>query len=474
MNFRKKFLWIVILFTLAFCLFSCGSQPGDNTPCDEHVDENEDNICDVCEEKIEDTQGNGPREVKLFENGLPVFQFILDSDLPITIRTELYNISKKIKNATGVSVEILPEDIGTPADYEVLIGNVETRGEEYKYDYRKLGPKGQAIEIVGTKIIIAGGSESAFLDLLDVFVEDFLKFDGNDLTEENVTVTEELRLYEPQKSFRITSLSVGDASVKDFSIVISDENQIAMNAAKEIQNAMYTYAGYWLPIVNQSDAQSTENAIVIKVLPKDGVSDGYKLYVDSSSIVFEIMYDNKLLEKVNDFLATIKLKSGDVKLTASTVNKTENIRVISYQDKSFGIDNTGATDASVQIKALHDYANMYGHDVVAGGGKYYIGAGNGSESIIIKTNTDWTGAEFIIDDRNLAYDSDAANAVIIRIDPDNKTVVHNSKSELVQKINAAIEAGEVNFSELDNFFGYEPGYPCLLHPVNNTHKIYIR
>ena len=471
----KKFLMLLLVLTLAFCLFSCGSQTGDNTPCDEHVDENEDNICDVCEEKIEDTQGNGPREVKLFEDGLPVFQFVLDTELPTTIRLELNSIVKKIKKATGVSVEIFPENVGTPTEYEVLIGNVETRGEEYEYNYYRLGAKGKEIKIVGTKLIIAGGSEDSTLDLLDVFFEDFLKMDGDVLTEENVTVTEESCFYEPQTSFRISSISVGDTLMENHTIIVDKTNSVAYNAAVNIQADFYTYVGYWLPIVNQSDAQSTENAIVIKVLPKDGVSDGYKLYVDGASIVFEIMYDNKLLEKVNDFLAPIKLKSGDVKLTASTVNKTENIRVISYQDKSFGIDNTGETDASVQIKALHDYANMYGHDVKAGGGTYLIGPGNGSSPIVIKTNTDWTDAKFIIDDRYIEANTPAANASIITIGSSARARSYGADHEYVQEINRQIEEnGGIDFPSLTNFFGFTFDCTSMVRVKNNNHKVYIR
>lgn len=42
----KKILIIVLALTLVFALVSCGE-------CDEHIDENGDNICDECGEKIE-------------------------------------------------------------------------------------------------------------------------------------------------------------------------------------------------------------------------------------------------------------------------------------------------------------------------------------------------------------------------------------------------------------------------------------
>lgn len=470
---KKIFIPLVIL-TLVLCLYSCGG----NNPCETHVDDNSDNVCDACGEAVGNNESDAS-EVKLVENGKPVFGFVIDSKMPTTVRLEINDIAKSIKKATGIEIKVsMDNDNSEESDYEVLVGNVKSRGEECEYDYHTLGPKGKAIKIVGTKLILAGGSEDMFLEIIEAFAEDILKLDGNELTENNVTATLDDCFDEPQTEYRITSLSVGDVSMRGHRIIIDMNNPAAVESANLIQTNLYSFSGYWLPIVDEKAATSRENAIVIKILEKDGVSEGYKLYVSDSSIIFEIMYDNKLAEKVAEFLAPIKLKSGDVKLTSS-LNKTENIRVITYQgyfkNKGQTIDNTGMSDVSPQIKEVHAYANKYGHDVKAEKGKYLIGPANGSEPIVIMTNTDFTGAEFIVDDRNIEANTPAADSSIIIIGRSYNISYVGDTHESVKKINNAIkEAGEISFPELTNFFGLTFSGTTMIRVRNTEHKNYIR
>lgn len=84
--------------------------------------------------------------------------------------------------------------------------------------------------------------------------------------------------------------------------------------------------------------------------------------------------------------------------------------VITYEDYDAAGD--GVTDDYAAIKAAHDFANSLAADgyinVVVRADEdatYYIGAHNGyasGEQIVIKTNTDWRGATFIIDDGELS------------------------------------------------------------------------
>lgn len=66
---------------------------------------------------------------------------------------------------------------------------------------------------------------------------------------------------------------------------------------------------------------------------------------------------------------------------------------------AFGAKGDGIADDFAAIRAAHAYANAHGLPVHADeGAKYYIGPG---ETAVIRTDTDWTGAVFIIDDRKL-------------------------------------------------------------------------
>ena len=68
--------------------------------------------------------------------------------------------------------------------------------------------------------------------------------------------------------------------------------------------------------------------------------------------------------------------------------------------RQFGAVGDGKTDDMSAIVAAHAYANEHGLPVSAtAGDTYYIGGKN--QTAIITTNTDWTGARFILDDLEL-------------------------------------------------------------------------
>ena len=73
-------------------------------------------------------------------------------------------------------------------------------------------------------------------------------------------------------------------------------------------------------------------------------------------------------------------------------------KIVFYTD--FGAIGDGTTDDLAAISAAHKYANLHGLSVKADSGKtFYIGVA--SEGAVIKTDTDFTGASFIIDDRDV-------------------------------------------------------------------------
>jgi len=77
---------------------------------------------------------------------------------------------------------------------------------------------------------------------------------------------------------------------------------------------------------------------------------------------------------------------------------------VRYSD--FGAIGDGITDDFAAIKKTHDYANANGVAVVADKRKkYYIG--ETKETITVKTNVDWSGAEFIIDDKSLPTENES-------------------------------------------------------------------
>lgn len=107
---------------------------------------------------------------------------------------------------------------------------------------------------------------------------------------------------------------------------------------------------------------------------------------------------------------------------------------VKYSD--FGAKGDGKTDDFLAIKEAHDYANENGIAVKADkGAKYYIGAV--MDTITVKTNVDWTDAEFIIDDKSALTESRVWWYPLFSVVSDTKP--HNVEIPVGLKLNAKQE-----------------------------------
>ena len=94
--------------------------------------------------------------------------------------------------------------------------------------------------------------------------------------------------------------------------------------------------------------------------------------------------------------------------------ETKDMKIATYEQ--FGAVGDGATDDMPAIVACHEYANANMLPVKArDGAKYYIGGKN--ITAMIKTDTDFGDAEFIIDDRKL----ESVYTECFRVQPDGES-----------------------------------------------------
>ena len=125
---------------------------------------------------------------------------------------------------------------------------------------------------------------------------------------------------------------------------------------------------------------------------------------------------------------------------------------------SFGACGDGVTDDFEAIKAAHDRANETGETVYADEGKtYYLG--QHEQAIIIRTSTVWTGATFIIDDRNILPEDPARTKSVFYFSPDEPPYEVNGIDSL--------KAGQINV-------GVSFSAPVLLYISNANERQYIR
>lgn len=132
---------------------------------------------------------------------------------------------------------------------------------------------------------------------------------------------------------------------------------------------------------------------------------------------------------------------------------------VSYSD--FGATGNGEDDDFLAISAAHEYANAHGLPVKADIGATYLFYVNSSgRQIDVKTDTDWTGVKFIINDRSIAVSEKKTHQKpIFRIAPDGESRVVTSVTSLSK--------------DADNI-GFEPGERCLALIEDTSSKVYIR
>jgi hypothetical protein len=125
---------------------------------------------------------------------------------------------------------------------------------------------------------------------------------------------------------------------------------------------------------------------------------------------------------------------------------------------AFGAVGDGVTDDFSAIKSAHEYANANGLTVYADEGKtYYLGQHD--ESVMVKTDTVWEGATFIIDDRFISPNDPVRTRNVFYFPPDN--------SSYNVRIDGALRAGQNNV-------GVSFDTPVLLYIANSNVKQYIR
>ena len=132
---------------------------------------------------------------------------------------------------------------------------------------------------------------------------------------------------------------------------------------------------------------------------------------------------------------------------------------VCYAD--FGAAGDGETDDFDALSAAHAYANENGLPVKATAGAVYLIAEKSvGRQIEIKTDTDWTGARFIIDDRCVAVDDGRDyQKPIFRIAP-------SVEGRSVKSVTSA-KKGAASL-------GFSPGEKCLAVIENKYSKVYIR
>jgi len=485
MKNTKKFLIVLLLLTFAAVLFACGKS------CTACVDENADARCDVCKKNMP----NGSDGLLLINGGYADFQFVTPRSLSASVREALKNdVVNVLNEKLQAEVDVIIEDseYDEEMEMEVLIGDVISRGDDYKFDRYSLGKDGYVIRIVGKKVIINAGSDESLIVAIEEFADKILGIDDDEIS--NVTMTSEDNILEVQDDYDVTSLAVNGTDMRGYTISADLTKMHYQLGTVNIQDAFYAETGYWFEIVDVTEA--TDRSIVVKRIEKTSGDDSFRIYASGSLLIIECAYDNMLDRATLEFIEQeIGSKSGNVNLTGELFKK--DVSVVYYED--FGAVGDGKTepedDDFKEIYETHRFANECGQTVKANRDNrenctYYIfDTTMGTSQVYsasIKTNVDWCGANFIIDDTQLVTNSTlyafsyfGAHAKtmgeknIFEVIPNNdhqKTTI--TDSDILESLNIGpntTSIGNVIHEAIGGWNG-----PLMIIPYNSTHAVFRR
>lgn len=332
---------------------------------------------------------------------------------------------------------------------ELIIGEGVQASGEFFIDPHSLGDEGYAIRVVGNKTVVAGGSTESLIKAIAILEKEILKLDKEDTDLSNLAIPRSTDVYVRQY-YPIKSITVSGNDLSGYDIVCNTADQDEKYCADALHNILYDNAGYWLNVRRSSARPS------IRISVTDDAGDGFRVYTSGDDLIIECSYPVLLKESVDKFINDLFSSRKERELHLDGGVYSLSISTVSYSD--FGAVGDGVTDDYEAIKAAHIEANRTGQTVVAAkGATYYLG--QHTEPIVIKTNTVWTGAGFIIDDSGILPEDEARNVNVFSVESD---------------LFAMPLVGFEPLSKGQTNIGMTFDGPTLIYLVYRGHKQYIR
>ena len=246
-------------------------------------------------------------------------------------------------------------------------------------------------------------------------------------------------------------------------------------AAEALKSAIYEACGVSCEI--SDGGESDGKIIAIKKIDKVFGSESFRVYTAGENLLIEYAFSNMLPRAVGEFIEE-KIKKADTDLSGLIFNK--DISVVCYDD--FGAVGDGVADDFKALYDTHVFANECGQKVVASPDKkYYIFDNSlGTDTALtipVKTDTDFCGANIIIDDTPIAphdenpYYHISTKPIFEILPNDEHLPVRVEDAEILSRIvkeglNPKTE--RINI-KLDGWDG-----PMMLIPWNTGHRVFRR
>ncbi|MBO4433424.1 MAG: hypothetical protein J5852_07835, partial [Clostridia bacterium] len=195
------------------------------------------------------------------------FEVVYPDGASIAVQKLGNKIFTGIETVTEAECRLKGDDVETygVTDYEILVGETGRSASKEVYSklrgYRKNCANDYIVTLVGTKVVIAGGSEAALTDAVDFFLDTYLKDDKSE-------IPGDLNIISRPKVHAIT---INGTDVSKY--VIRTEKYpsiLTKRAANGLSDFFISQCGVSVPVEN--DQKTTANEILVGLTERSGVS----------------------------------------------------------------------------------------------------------------------------------------------------------------------------------------------------------
>jgi len=214
--------------------------------------------------------------------------------------------------------------------------------------------------------------------------------------------------------------------------------------------------------VNLSVSSSASGRAITVKCSGYGSPVDFKVSVESGNMIIDCAYKSFMQGGMEQFIAEyFDFVECDLDFGEGFVD-VYSTDYLTYSD--FGAVGDGVADDFNALYLTHFYANAKKYKVIVNEGTYNVG--QYAKTIPIRTDVDWTGASFIIDDSDLAPVGSAYSTFIFTILSDYTAVTYSEGSAEVDNLNA--------IGESTTNIGFAPGYKALVNFWDENNYAYNR
>ena len=335
----------------------------------------------------------------LIENGKANFRIAYTSDIGSETISKINKFVTQLR-ALGVEIDdpVSAAKSDEVTDCEILVGgNIKYRGDECSVNPRDLGDKGYMIKTVDQRIVITGGNKEMTAKAFDLFVRNYLRItDKTKDLGQGIALSEDINVFVPT-TYLIESVKISGNDISEYTVYydIAKLENYGSDAIDAFREKLYLNTGNYLDTANTIEGKN----IVIRCVDEvygDENGYGFGVYVKDENLYIECAYANAFDEAFESFA---KSKIYDAMNTISFAdNYTYYDSVSTVRYSKFGAVGDGKTDDFEAILSTHKYANECGQKVLGDPGKTYYIDTDFDEEIVVKTDVDFCGATFVIND----------------------------------------------------------------------------